>query len=140
MYLGNVINTYNVFQHFYPYFDEVDVDWDKELETALHRILKDQTEKDHIITLQKFTAPLEHGHISVYKAKSEVFVPAFKWEWIEDKLVITRVKDESSRLKIGDVVTKVNNQLSENYFKEVNSRISAGTTGWLNYSAQNLSL
>src|SRR5690606_14705480 len=37
-------------------------------------------------------------------------------------------------------VTKVNNQLSENYFKEVNSRISAGTKGWLNYSAQNLSL
>lgn len=88
----------------------------------------------------EFTHEIKNGHISVYKAKSEVFVPAFKWEWIEDKLVITRVKDESSRLKIGDVVTKVNNQLSENYFKEVNSRISAGTTGWLNYSAQNLSL
>ncbi|RXJ44424.1 S41 family peptidase [Gelidibacter gilvus] len=140
MYLGNVINTYNVFQHFYPYFNEVDMDWDKELETALHRSLKDQTEKDHIITLQKFTAPLKDGHISVHRSNSEVFVPAIKWEWIEDELVITRVKDKNSGIKIGDVVTKVNNQLSENYFKEINSRISAGTTGWLNYSAQNLSL
>ena len=28
MRLGNVIDIYNVFQHFYPYFDVVDVNWD----------------------------------------------------------------------------------------------------------------
>src|SRR5690606_11054365 len=61
-------------------------------------------------------------------------------EWIEDKLVVTRVKDESSGINIGDVITKVNNQPSENYFNEINSRISAGTKGWLNYRAQQISL
>src|SRR5690606_20180160 len=68
------------------------------------------------------------------------YVPPINWEWIEDKLVVTRVKDESSGINIGDVITKVNNQPSENYFNEINSRISAGTKGWLNYRAQQISL
>jgi C-terminal processing protease CtpA/Prc len=55
-------------------------------------------------------------------------------------LVVTRVKDESSGIQIGDVITKVNNQLPEIYFNEINSRISAGTKGWLNYRAQQMSL
>ncbi|HUH27369.1 S41 family peptidase [Gelidibacter sp.] len=140
MYLGNVINTYNVFQHFYPYFDEVDVDWDKELEIALRRSLNDHTEKDHLITLEKFTAPLKDGHIFVSSPKYAEYVPPIKWEWIEDKLIITKVGDENLGIKIGDVVTKVNNQLSADYFKEVNSRISAGTQGYLNYRAEITSL
>ncbi len=46
--LGNIINTYNVFQHFYPYFDVVDVDWDAELEKAFLRSYTDKTEQDHL--------------------------------------------------------------------------------------------
>lgn len=140
VFLGNIINTYNVFQHFYPYFNEVDVEWDKELATALKRSFNDQTEYDHLVTLQKFTAPLKDGHIYVHGPKTGEYVPAINWEWIAGKLVITKVKDETLGIQIGDVVTKVNNQSSENYFKEINSRISAGTNGWLNYRAQNISL
>jgi len=40
--LGNVINTYNVFQHFYPYFDVVDVNWNIELERALNSTIEIQ--------------------------------------------------------------------------------------------------
>lgn len=140
VFLGNVINTYNIFQHFYPYFNEVDLDWDQELATALQRSLNDQTEYDHLMTLQKFTAPLKDGHIRVNGPKTKEYVPPINWEWIEGKLVVTRVKDESSGIKIGDVITKVNNQLPETYFNEINSRISAGTKGWLNYRAQQMSL
>ncbi|QAA80832.1 peptidase S41 [Aequorivita sp. H23M31] len=140
IYLGNVINTYNVFQHFYPYFNEVDVDWNKVLETALERSLNDKNDSDYLITLQKFTAPLRDGHIHVSGPKMDYYVPPIKWEWIEGKLVITQVNEEGLGIQIGDIVTKVNNQLSEDYFKEINSRISAGTEGWLNYRAQSTSL
>jgi len=140
VFLGNIINTYNVFQHFYPYFNEVDVDWDKELATALQSSFNDQTEYDHLVTLQKFTAPLKDGHIYVRGPQNDEYVPAINWEWIEGKLVITKVKDETLGIQIGDVVTRVNNQSPESYFKEINSRISAGTEGYLNYRAQNISL
>lgn len=140
VFLGNVINTYNIFQHFYPYFNEVNLDWEKELAIALQRSLNDQTEYDHLVTLQKFTAPLKDGHIYVNGPATWDYVPPINWEWIEGKLVVTRVKDESAGIDIGDVITKVNNQSSENYFNDINSRISAGTKGWLNYRAQQISL
>ncbi len=140
VFLGNVINTYNVFQHFYPYFHEVDVDWDKELTTALQRSLLDQTDYDHLVTLQKFTAPLKDGHILVNGTKTKEYVPPIHWEWMEGKLVITRVNEEGLGIQVGDVVTKVNNLSSEEYFEEINSKISAGTEGWLNYRAQHSSL
>lgn len=140
VYLGNVINTYNVFQHFYPYFDEVDVNWDKELTTALERSFKDQTAYDHLVTLQKFTAPLKDGHIFVNGNNNKEYIPPIYWEWIEGKLIISKVKDETLGLRIGDEITKINGQTSEEYFNEINTRISAGTIGRLNLMAEFLSL
>jgi len=138
--LGNVINTFNVFQHFYPYFDVVDVDWDAAFEKALARCYTDKTAKDHLITLQKFTAELKDGHISVSGTIAETFAPPITWEWVEDKLIITHVFDDKIRLQVGDEVTQIDNQSAAEYFKEIESRISAGTKGWLDYKAQEASL
>ncbi|TXE07813.1 peptidase S41 [Gelidibacter salicanalis] len=140
LYLGNVINTYNVFQHFYPYFAEVNVNWDLDLAKALKRSLTDQTEQEHLITLEKFTAPLKDGHIYVTGGNAENYVPPIQWEWIENALVITKIKAADLGIKVGDIVTKIDGQTSEAYFKEINSTISAGTEGWLNYRAQQVSL
>lgn len=139
--MGNVINTYNVFQHFYPYMGEVDVNWDQELENTLTRSLVDTSGYDHMITLQKFTAPLKDGHISVnYNKKTNYLTPPITWEWIENKLVITNVLEDKIPLKIGDIVTHIEGKSAEEYFEEINSRISAGTIGWLNHKAKQLSL
>ena len=138
--LGNVINVYNVFQHFYPYFDVVDVDWEKELEKALSRSYRDSTEKNHLTTLQKFTSSLKDGHIRVSSSKMESFVLPIAWEWIEDKLIITDVYDDAVNLTIGDEVLKIDGQSAAEYFQEINSKISAGTDGWLKYRAQTESL
>ncbi|MFK7812122.1 MAG: S41 family peptidase [Maribacter sp.] len=139
--LGNVINTYNVFQHFYPYFDVVDVNWNNELERALKSSFNDSIPKDHLITLQKFTSPLNDGHIIVsYNRNSEWSTPPITWEWINDKLVITNVLDDTIPLNVGDIVTKINGVTTVEYFSEINSRISAGTKDWLNHNSQMLSL
>jgi C-terminal processing protease CtpA/Prc len=137
---GNVINVYNVFQHFYPYFDVVDVNWDKELTKALNRCFTDKTPKDHLITLQKFTAPLKDGHINVNCNTLGSAALPISWEWIENKLVITHLFKENSKLNVGDIVTHIDGVSSEKYFEEINSRISAGTKGWLNFRAEMMSL
>lgn len=138
--LGNVITIYNVFQHFYPYFEEVQVDWDEQLEMALERSFIDKTAADHLISLQKFTAPLKDGHIQVWGASLGQFVPSIQWQWIQDSLVITQVDNKDLELEVGDVVTKVNGQSPEKYLEEYKSRISAGTEGWMDYRVENTSL
>jgi len=138
--LGNIISTYNVFQHFYPYFDVVDVDWDTELEKALLRSYTDKTGKDHLITLQKLTATLRDGHINVSGGIRETFVPPILWEWVEDKLIVSQIFDDEVGLAVGDIITHINEKTAIEYFDEINSRISAGTKGWLDHKAKNSSL
>ncbi|MEL7221897.1 MAG: S41 family peptidase [Bacteroidota bacterium] len=139
LHLGNVVNLYNVFQHFYPYFDQVAVDWDAELEKALKRSFTDKRKEDHLITLQKMTAPLKDGHIRVWQGESTPYSLPIEWEWIEGQLVITDVFDEDLAIERGSIVTQINQQPAEDFFVEINSRISAGTAGWLAYRAQSLS-
>ena len=134
--LGNLINTYNVFRHFYPYLDVVDINFEQELKNALLRSFTDKDGKEHLITLQKFTAPLNDGHLSVNSKYNYVFVPQIAWEWIEGSLVITKVLDRKITLQVGDVVTHINGMKANKYFEEVKSRISAATDGWLNYKAE----
>lgn len=134
--LGNIVNVYNVFQHFHPYLKEAKVDWSKEFETALERSFKDNTDLDHQITLQKFTATLKDGHTQVSGVKTGKHQPPINWEWIENKLVITNVFDDTIALNIGDVVTKIEGIPVDEYFKEIKSTIAAGTEGWSNYLAQ----
>lgn len=139
--LGNIINLYNVFQHFYPYFEVVEIDWDGQLEKSLSRCFSDVSPEDHLITLQKMTSPLKDGHISVsVKGDKNWSTPSITWEWIEGQLVITNVFDKNLPLKIGDVVTHVEGKSTQEYFDEIYSRISAGTEGWLNYRAEKMSL
>lgn len=139
--IGNIINVYNTMQHFYPYFDVVDIDWDYELEVALKRSLEDENEEDHLITVQKFMAKLQDSHTWVWQGASPyAFYPPISWQWIQDSLMITKVSSDTLNIKVGDVVTHINNQSSEEYFEEVNSRISHGTKTYLNHSIQTRSL
>ncbi len=138
--LGNVINTYSVFQHFYPYFDVVEVDWDEELRAALKNSFRDEAASDHLVTLRKFTAPLKDGHIFVTGPERDVYVPPIHWEWLEDKLIITEVFEEDLGVEVGDEVTRVGDVSAREHFEEINSRISAGTEGWLHYRSQSMSL
>lgn len=138
--VGNVVNVYNVFQHFYPYFDVVDVQWDDELKKALTRCITDVTDMDHLITLEKFTAPLKDGHISVISSAQKYFCPSLFWEWVEGKLVITHNFGGNDDIHAGDIVSQINGVSADKYFEEINSQISAGTKGWLNSRAQLMSL
>lgn len=139
--LGNVINIYNVIQHYYPYFDVVDVDWERELEIALSRSLEDVSADDHLITLQKFTAPLKDGHIWIWQGRSPYkYYPPIHWDWVQDSLVITEVLEEGIGINVGDVVTHVNGMSAEDYFKEVYSLLSYGSVGFRNFRAKSTSL
>lgn len=138
--LGDIIITWNVFQHFFPYFDVANVDWEKELGNALLKSYEDKNENDFLITLQQFTAPLKDGHIWVSGGSMGSFTPPIAWEFIENKLTITKVCDSNLRLKVGDIVTQINGVTPEKYFENIERRISAATSGWLAYRANTTSL
>lgn len=131
MRIGDVINTWNLFQHFYPYFDVVNVDWSDAFRRAAAKCFTDRSDWDFLITLREMTAKLKDGHVRVNSKASKSYVPPISWEFIEGKLVITGVYSEDIQLKPGDVVDKIDGQDPESYFNVVRSRISAATDGWM---------
>ena len=137
--LGNIINTWNVFQHFYPYFKETGVAWESELEKSLKRTYT-SNEQRHYRDLKELTATLKDGHIQVYGKEQGLFAPPINWEWAEGKLILTQVFDSTLGLTVGDVVEAIDGNFPQQYFDQVKAGISAATTGYLNYRANDETL
>jgi len=135
--LGDIVIAWNVFQHFFPYFDVVKTDWKAELPKALEAAYRDKTDRDFLMTLKKFTAVLKDGHVraSLRGAARESMLP-FDFEWIEGRPVITDIWDKTvSDVRVGDVVMEIAGKDSVTAVEELKPYISAATEGWLMYRA-----
>jgi len=136
--LAAVILAWNVFQHFYPYFDVVDADWPGELRRALTRAATDADECAFLQTLRRLIAALHDGHGNVYGAgmpDSSSF-PPFGWDWVEDQLVVTGVAASGAGgLKPGDVVVEIDGKPAAKVLAEHEATISGATPQWRRYQA-----
>jgi len=105
--LADVIIAWNVFQHFYPYFDVINTDWEQQLILALKGALTDKSADDFFITLSKMLASLQDGHIWLYHPSQikQASLP-FIVNWIDDKAVVTHSKLNS--IKPGDIIVSLN--------------------------------
>ncbi len=131
---GGLIIVWNIIQHFFPYFAEIDVDWDNELETSIREILN---EEDFQKTLKKLTAKLNDGHLGVSSPEyNPQFYLPISWEWIEGKLVIIGVYNETSEVQPGNIVLEINHRNPKKYFRELERYVSASTKGFLNVISQ----
>jgi C-terminal processing protease CtpA/Prc len=134
--LADIAITWNIFQHFFPYFDVVETDWKVSLTEALKDAYRDTTKLDFLKTLRKFTAGLKDGHVGVRLTGDESSTNSapIQWDWIENKLVITNIYDNTLKnFHIGDVVSAIDGVESEEAYKNQGCYISAATEGWKRY-------
>lgn len=134
--LADIIITWNVFQHFHPYYKEWIADWDKDLQTALADCYQNKTQDDFYLTLKKMVATMRDGHTGVYSPvrKPVGFLPMV-WNWVENKLVVTRVLSGGEALHKGDEITAINGVSAEKYIDSVMKTVCAGTPQALHEAA-----
>jgi C-terminal processing protease CtpA/Prc len=134
--LAGVIIAWNVFQHFYPYFDVVDVVWDQELTNVLKSALEDETEKDFFYTLSRLVAKLQDGHGNVIHNvwMRQAGLP-FKVDWIENRVVVTVSKDPTL-FQRGDIILEIDGNAAEKALLEEEEFIS-GSPQWKRWKALN---
>jgi C-terminal processing protease CtpA/Prc len=130
--LADVALAWNIFQHFYPYFDVVGTDSMSVLRSALTKAATDQDERAFLDTLRWMVAELHDGHGSVsHQGYFGQFVPPFLWDWIEKQLVITHVAPGSGlSVKPGDVVLQVDGLPAADAMAERERLISGATLQW----------
>jgi C-terminal processing protease CtpA/Prc len=126
--LAAVALAWNVFQHFYPYFDVVKADWPGELRGALALAATDADELAFRDTLNRLVAGLHdgHGYVGLKNAPQPSFVP-LRWQWVEDRLVLTHVAKGVAGLKPGDVVLKVDGRPAAQALAQQEQLISSAT-------------
>jgi len=121
--LGNIVISWNVFQHFYPYFDVIDTDWDRVLPETLGEVLMNRTANDFYDTIRKMVAKLQDGHGYVrYKPEPTPGGLPIRVEWIENQVVIT--VSETSLLKKGDIIQSIDGISGEQALSKAEEYIS----------------
>ncbi|MGD8451466.1 MAG: S41 family peptidase [Phycisphaerae bacterium] len=135
--LADVILAWNVFQHFYPYFDVVETDWPAVLRTALKSAATDPDERAFLGTLRRLVAALHdgHGRVSGRMLESVGWLP-LSWDIVENQLVILAADPEVAAgqdLKPGDIVTTIDGRPAAEVIAAHESLISAATPQWLRW-------
>jgi C-terminal processing protease CtpA/Prc len=134
--LADVIIAWNIFQHFYPYFDVVDLDWDLELTNTLREALKDTNEEEFFYTLSHFVAKLQDGHGNVYhRVFMEQAGLPIKVEWVENRVVVM-VSEDPDHFQRGDIILNIDGKQAEQSLLDAEEFIS-GSPQWKRYKSLN---
>ena len=134
--LADVIVAWNVFRHFYPYWGDLDVDWDARLRPQLRNALDAAaTREAHLDAVRVVVADLRDGHGSVrdVSAAPQWILPV-QFRVLGGRLVVTASNDTTA--PVGAVVTAIGGvSVSTRIARE--TQLASGTLQWRQARAAN---
>lgn len=104
--LADIVVSWNVYRHFYPYWQEVGGDWDTQLEPLLGAVDAPATREVQRDSLRHLVALVQDGHGFVYDPHRPVGGLPLLLEPIGDALVVVASADPA--VKAGDRVVSIN--------------------------------
>ncbi len=132
--IAGAMITWNFYQHFYPYFEEVNVDWESEQVTLLEAVMLTNTEESYLDTLNIAIAKLDDGHAAAYIGNRLINATLpFYADIVENKLVVTVVSSDSP-FQVGDILLKKDSRDVNEILSETMEKIS-GSSQWKKYQA-----
>jgi C-terminal processing protease CtpA/Prc len=135
--LAAVALAWNVFQHFYPYFDVVETDWPHALMAALTTAATDADEGAFVDTLRRLVTALHdgHGRVNHPRLVDRSHALPLAWALVEDKLVITHVVGQAADagFKPGDSVIEVDGESIEKALARMRTLISSATPQYVRH-------
>ncbi len=138
--IAGVIIAWNVFQHFYPYFDVVPVDWDEILNSSLKAAWTAQSKDEYLAVLEHMVVALQDGHGYVYTSdnREDGYLPA-SVDWVEGQVVVTTVTPSHAPdcMRAGDIVVSIDEQDAADRYQSIVSR-SSGSIRWRRVRANTL--
>lgn len=104
--LADIIVSWNVYRHFYPYWQEVGADWDAQLEPLLTAVDAQATREVQRDSLRHLVALVQDGHGSVYDPHRPFGGLPLRLEPVGDALAVVASADPM--VKAGDRVVSIN--------------------------------
>lgn len=127
---------WNLIEYYFPYKYIMDQKWDLSLEQALPEVRNATTEYDFYIVLKKLSTKLNDTHVEfvLYGDFPKTGITTGRYlpatgKIIDDKLVITEILADSlaeaNNIKIGTVITKINDKTIKELAEEKRNLICA---------------
>jgi C-terminal processing protease CtpA/Prc len=133
--LAGVMVAWNVFQHFYPYFDVVQTDWPEVLRTSLVSAAEDKNGIDFATTLNKLVAALHDGHGGVNGGpQTPLLAPAINLVMADGKVIAQFVRGQSP-VAPGDAILSIDGKPVAEVLAAKEALISGATPQWIRYRA-----
>lgn len=132
--LANVATAWAVFQHFFPYHEEIEAEWEVLLEPTLREAAAADSDLAYLQALQRLVAALEDGHGSVSHPSlvAEASLPV-RVGWVEEKVVVTAASD-GSPFRPGDIVVALDGVAAEQVLAET-MQLRSGSPGYRQHLA-----
>ena len=123
---------WNVINYFFPYKHLIGDSWETVLQRYIPKFEANKDAVDYQLTVRELVTEMHdsHGGVRNANAASEKFgthIPPVLMGYIEEKSVVTKVLDDKSPIKVGDVVLAVDGEPVEKR-REFLARYSAAST------------
>jgi len=111
-------------QHFYPYFDVVDTNWEQVLSDSLLAAMKAENDKEYADVIQAMLVELQDGHASLVKPSGQAY-PPFRLAWVENRLMIRYVSQDAPHgLRSGDLVISIDHHSATDLLMKAMEQLS----------------
>ncbi|MEZ6242175.1 MAG: S41 family peptidase [Phycisphaerales bacterium] len=125
--LASVVRAWNVYQHFYPYWDVVGTrDWAGELPGTLSAAAIAADDDAFHAALAKMLARAQDGHEWLVGGRRPGEALPFRARWIEGNLVVVAA-DPDAEVQVGDVILGIDGQGIDEVGERVVSQTGAST-------------
>ena len=125
--IGGLVIAWNVFRHFYPYFDDDGAAWDASLQDGLAAAAAAPGRSAYLEVLERMVARLDDGHGEVGPQPAAYRLP-FVWQPVQEALVITGLPTTTpAGLQVGDVVLDIDGEPVGEGLAREQERVSAST-------------
>jgi C-terminal processing protease CtpA/Prc len=127
--IADVVIAWNVFRHFYPYFDVAKTDWDAVLPVAMRGAAAAKDGAEFQNTLLEMVASLKdgHGRVTYSAMRPRGHVPATA-AWIENQYIVTW--SSTAELAPGDAIVAIDGKPAAAVLEEMEKSISGATPQW----------
>ncbi|MDZ4259858.1 MAG: S41 family peptidase [Gemmatimonadales bacterium] len=135
--LANVVVAWSALRHFYPYWDDIPVDWDDRLRPQLQAAFDAMTTRSaHFDAVRTLVADLRDGHGNVVDVTAPRRWPLpVQLRIVAGRVVVTATSDTT--VPVGSVVVAIDGTPTVTRLRE-ELRLASGTIQWREVRAANL--
>ncbi|MCI0710359.1 MAG: S41 family peptidase [Chloroflexi bacterium] len=129
--VGTIIIAWSILEHFYPYWEVVDTDWDAVLETSLKDAASASSINEMQTIFQRLISELHDGHGQAWFMVGDNPLPfaPFTLTYIDGNYVVAA--SASNDVPVGSQIIAINDQLIEDIMSNIYPLFSASTEQYL---------